>query len=196
MRWISTLDIHGFGRDSEALRVAMDNLARFHRAGGPVHYGTDLGNGAIPSGIHVRELRLLHEAGMAIEEVLASLIRAPLEAGAPADLLVLGDSALGDLGAFDDIRLVVRGGAVVAAYRPLVCSGLLRVGGPRSSAIASMSPTGSSTVTVRPGCFTSPSVSRPGTGSWNSRHTPPRVVEPNDNPWSAIEMCGPIARSA
>ena len=51
---------------------------------------------------------------MAIEQVLASLVRAPLEPGAPADLLVLGDSALGDLGALDDIRLVVKGGAVVA----------------------------------------------------------------------------------
>jgi hypothetical protein len=56
----------------------------------------------------------MHEAGMAIEQVLASLVRAPLEPGAPADLLVLGDSALGDLGAFDDIRLVVKGGAAVA----------------------------------------------------------------------------------
>ena len=114
MRWITTLDIHGFGRDSEALRIATDNLARFHRAGGSVHYGTDLGNGAIPSGIHTRELRLMHEAGMAIEQVLASLVRAPLQPGAPADLLVLGDSALGDVGALDDIRLVVKGGALVA----------------------------------------------------------------------------------
>ena len=114
MRWLSTLDIHGFGHDSEGLRIAMDNLSRFHRAGGTVQYGTDLGNGPIPSGIHTRELRLLHEAGLGTEEVLQSLVRAPIEAGAPADLLVLADSPLGDLDAFDDCRVVIRDGEVVA----------------------------------------------------------------------------------
>jgi imidazolonepropionase-like amidohydrolase len=113
MRWISTLDIHGFGSDSPALRTAMENLARFHRAGGQVAYGTDLGNGSIPSGIHTRELQLLHDAGLATEEVLSALIRAPIEPGAPADLLVLGDSPLGDPTAFDDIRLVVKSGQIV-----------------------------------------------------------------------------------
>jgi len=113
MRWVSTLDIHGFGSNSPALRVAVDNLARFHRAGGDVRYGTDLGNGPIPPGIHTRELRLLREAGMATEEVLQALVRAPIEVGAPADLVALGDSPLGDLGTFDDIRLVVRSGDVI-----------------------------------------------------------------------------------
>jgi imidazolonepropionase-like amidohydrolase len=114
MRWVSTLDIHWAGADSPALRTALDNLARFHRAGGTVVYGTDLGNGPIPSGIHTRELQLMHDAGMGTEEVLDSLVRAPIEPGAPADLVVLGDSPLGDPGAFDDIRLVVKSGRVVA----------------------------------------------------------------------------------
>ena len=42
---------------------ALDNLARFHRAGGEVVYGTDLGNGPIPSGVHVDELRWLRRGG-------------------------------------------------------------------------------------------------------------------------------------
>lgn len=113
MRWISTLDIHGFGAGTSELAVAIDNLARFHRAGGNVAYGTDLGNGAIPAGIHTRELRLIREAGLATEEVLDALARAPVEPGAPADLVVLGDSPLGDLDAFDDLRLVVKAGRVV-----------------------------------------------------------------------------------
>jgi imidazolonepropionase-like amidohydrolase len=113
MRWISTLDIHGFGTDTPSLRTAIDNLARFHRAGGSIGYGTDLGNGEIPSGIHTRELRLLREAGLATEEVVHALARAPIELGAPADLLVLGDSPLGDVGAYDDIRVVIKAGRVV-----------------------------------------------------------------------------------
>jgi imidazolonepropionase-like amidohydrolase len=41
-------------------------------------------------------------------------VRAPIEVGAPADLLVVGESPLGDIAALDDIRLVVRAGEVVA----------------------------------------------------------------------------------
>ena len=50
MRIVSTLDILSFGRDTPAIRTALDNLRRFHDAGGTVIYGTDLGNGAIPAG--------------------------------------------------------------------------------------------------------------------------------------------------
>ncbi|HEY7761588.1 MAG TPA: amidohydrolase family protein [Actinomycetota bacterium] len=113
-RWVSTLDIHGFGRDTPELRCALDNLARFHRAGGEVVYGTDLGNGPIPSGVHVTELRWLRAAGLKTEECLEAFVRAPIEVGAPADLLVVGESPLGDIAALDDIRLVVRAGEVVA----------------------------------------------------------------------------------
>jgi len=113
-RWVSTLDIHGFGRDTPELRCALDNLARFHRAGGSVAYGTDLGNGPIPSSVHVDELRWLRAAGLTTEEVMQALVRAPIEVGAPADLLVVGESPLGDVAALGDIRLVVRAGQVVS----------------------------------------------------------------------------------
>ena len=113
LRIVSTLDICSFGRDTPEIRTALDNLRRFHTAGGTVIYGTDLGNGAIPPGIHTRELRLMVEAGMEYEEVLEALVRAPIEPGAPADLLVLAESPLDDLAAFDEIRAVIRAGRVV-----------------------------------------------------------------------------------
>jgi imidazolonepropionase-like amidohydrolase len=113
MRIVSTLDIHSFGRDTTEIRTALDNLRRFHQAGGRVIYGTDLGNGPIPPGIHTRELMLLAEAGLEYEEVLEALIRAPIDAGAPADLIATAGNPLDELRAFDDLRLVVRAGRVV-----------------------------------------------------------------------------------
>jgi imidazolonepropionase-like amidohydrolase len=112
IRIVSTLDILSFGRHTPELTTGMDNLRRFHEAGGHVGYGTDLGNGAIPPGIHLRELRLLAEAGLTHEEILVALTRAPLDPGAPADLIALAMDPLDDLSAFDALRLVVRGGVV------------------------------------------------------------------------------------
>ncbi len=114
MRIVSTLDILSFGRDTPEIRTALDNLRRFHVAGGRIVYGTDLGNGSIPPGIHVREAMLLVEAGLEPEEVLEAMVRAPLEPDAPADLIALGSSPLEDLGALGDARMVVRGGRVAA----------------------------------------------------------------------------------
>jgi imidazolonepropionase-like amidohydrolase len=114
MRIVSTLDILSRGRDTPELGTALANLRRFHDAGGTVIYGTDLGNGAIPPGIHTEELRLLHAAGLEPEEVLEAMTRAPLEPDAPADLIALARDPLEDLTAFDDVRLVVRAGRVVA----------------------------------------------------------------------------------
>jgi imidazolonepropionase-like amidohydrolase len=114
LRVVSTLDICSYGRDTPEIRTALDNLRRFHDAGGSVIYGTDLGNGPIPPGIHTREAMLLAEAGLEFEEVLESMVRAPLEPGAPADLVAFRESPLDDLRALEDLVLVVRGGVVVA----------------------------------------------------------------------------------
>jgi len=113
LRIVSTLDIQSFGRDTPQIRTAVDNLRRFHGAGGRVIYGTDLGNGPIPPGIHTRELQLMVEAGLEYEEVLEAMVRAPLEPGAPADMIGLSANPLDDLRAFDRLSLVVRGGRVV-----------------------------------------------------------------------------------
>ena len=113
MRWVSTLDIHAYGRDTPALRTAQDNLRRFFAEGGEVRYGTDLGNGPIPPGIHVTELHHLRDAGLTTEEVLQAMVRAPVESGAPADLIGTADSPLGGLEALAELSLVVRAGQVV-----------------------------------------------------------------------------------
>ena len=110
MRIVSTLDIHSFGRDTPDLRRATDNLNRFLRAGGRVVYGTDLGNGAIPPGINVREAWHLRDAGLSPAAVLEAMTFRPLDAGEPADLVALGGSPLDDLDAFGDVRLVMRSG--------------------------------------------------------------------------------------
>jgi imidazolonepropionase-like amidohydrolase len=114
MRVVSTLDILSFGDVTPELRTACDNLVRFRAAGGQVVYGTDLGNGAIPPGIDVREALLLHEAvRMSPEEVLTAMTATRLEPGAPADLIALGRDPLEELDALRDLKLVVRAGRIV-----------------------------------------------------------------------------------
>ena len=71
--WMSTLDIHGYGEVTEAFSIASTNLSKFIEAGGTVFYGTDLGNGPLPEGINVRELRALSRCGLGREELLDSM---------------------------------------------------------------------------------------------------------------------------
>ncbi|MDJ0339631.1 hypothetical protein [Cryobacterium sp. PH31-O1] len=73
MTWISTLDIHGWGYPTAAFEIASDNLRRFHRNGGRVLYGTDLGNGPLPLGVNHREIVALLGAGLTPDDVLAAL---------------------------------------------------------------------------------------------------------------------------
>ncbi|WP_291039764.1 amidohydrolase [Herbiconiux sp.] len=86
MRWVSTLDIHGWGERTDDFEVARDNLARFHRAGGEVLYGTDLGNGPLPTGINQRELEALVDAGLDAGAVVRSLAR-PRSGARPGGLI-------------------------------------------------------------------------------------------------------------
>lgn len=109
---VSTLDIHSFGRSTPQLETALDNLRRFHDAGGRVLYGTDLGNGPIPPGIHAAEARHLAAAGLTPDEILTCMTRHSLETGAPADLVGLGGDPTEDLGALAGPGLVVREGSV------------------------------------------------------------------------------------
>jgi hypothetical protein len=73
MRWISTLDIHGWGEGTPARETALGNLRRFLGHGGAVRYGTDLGNGPLPVGINPREVRALLAAGLSPAAVLAAM---------------------------------------------------------------------------------------------------------------------------
>lgn len=70
LSWISTLAIHE-GADRE---TAIDNVRRFHAAGGTVLYGTDMGNGPTPVDLNPAELAALREAcveGIALLRALA-----------------------------------------------------------------------------------------------------------------------------
>jgi imidazolonepropionase-like amidohydrolase len=110
VRIVSTLDIHSHGRDTQELRIATENLSRFLQAGGRAVYGTDLGNGPIPAGIHAGEAWHLHRAGLAADQVLEALTFRPLAEGEPADLVALGGNPLEDLAALSQVRLVIRAG--------------------------------------------------------------------------------------
>jgi imidazolonepropionase-like amidohydrolase len=73
MTWISTLDIHGYGTPTPAGQIAVGNLRRFFAYGGRVRYGTDLGNGPLPLGINVREIRALQAAGLTPADILIAM---------------------------------------------------------------------------------------------------------------------------
>ncbi len=72
--WISTLAIHR--HDDGARAVAVDNLARFHRSGGRIRYGTDMGNGPTPVGYNRSEVEALLTAGLDLETILDAICRA------------------------------------------------------------------------------------------------------------------------
>jgi imidazolonepropionase-like amidohydrolase len=110
MRIVSTLDIHSRGRDTPELRTALDNLRRFMRAGGSARYGTDLGNGELPQGIHAGEAAHLEAAGLEGEALLGAMSPSPLDAGAPADLVVLRGNPLDDMRELGDPVFVMRAG--------------------------------------------------------------------------------------
>lgn len=116
VRIVSTLDIHVHGSqsdDPQALRRALSNLTRFIQAGGRVVYGTDLGNGSIPPGIHADEARHLINAGLTPDQTLTAMTAGPLALGTPADLVALGADPLADLSALGEIRAVFRQGLPV-----------------------------------------------------------------------------------
>lgn len=80
--WISTLAIHS-GAD---LTIALDNVRRFHAAGGILRYGTDMGNGPTPVGVNAGELAALRDAGLDDAALLRAL--APLDPLDPASALL------------------------------------------------------------------------------------------------------------
>jgi hypothetical protein len=73
MRWISTLDIHGWGRVTPERVTAVGNLRLFLEHGGRIRYGTDLGNGPLIPGVNPREIRALQAAGLSPAGVLTAM---------------------------------------------------------------------------------------------------------------------------
>jgi len=115
---VSTLDIHGYGTRTPELDVAVDNLRRFAEAGGRVRYGTDLGNGPIPPGIHATEAAHLSAAGLAPEAILRAMTLAPLRAGSEGDVIGLRGNPFEDLSALGRVELVVSRGKVRRYHSP------------------------------------------------------------------------------
>jgi hypothetical protein len=82
--WISTLATHD--ADSEERTTAVDNVRRFHAAGGTVLYGTDMGNGPTPVALNPAELAALRDAGLDGTDLLRALApQIPLD---PASVLL------------------------------------------------------------------------------------------------------------
>ncbi|MCK2032718.1 MULTISPECIES: amidohydrolase family protein [Microbacterium] len=81
--WISTLAIH----DPATRAIAIDNVARFHAAGGTVRYGTDMGNGPTPVDLNPAEVAALRTAGLDDDALLRAL--APVDPLDPRSLLLL-----------------------------------------------------------------------------------------------------------
>lgn len=67
--WISTLRIH----ESPDRDRALDNVRRFHAAGGRVLYGTDMGNGASSGGVEDDELALLRACGLTEDDITRAM---------------------------------------------------------------------------------------------------------------------------
>ncbi|WP_331772741.1 amidohydrolase family protein (plasmid) [Embleya sp. NBC_00888] len=107
MAWTSTVDIHGWGKDTEERRTALDNLRRFHQAGGLVRYGTDLGNGPLPAAVNIRELKALTEAGLSPAQLLRSI------ATSRSELAVLPGNPLADPLVISRVTALVRAGRYV-----------------------------------------------------------------------------------
>jgi hypothetical protein len=70
--WISTLAIH-VRDDASTAETAIENVRRFHAAGGRVLYGTDSGNGELVPGVNPDEVAALVRAGLAASDVIAAL---------------------------------------------------------------------------------------------------------------------------
>lgn len=112
--------------------VAMQNLARFHRAGGIVALGTDFKGYTcdFDRGLPITELLAMQEAGLSTMDVLVAGTRnaaracgreaglGTVAAGKLADLLAVRGDPLRDLHALSEPLLVVHRGVVIRDERP------------------------------------------------------------------------------
>ena len=80
----STFAIHpDAGRE-----MALNNARRFIRAGGRLHYGTDMGNGPTPVGPRSEEIRALGEAGLTGDALRLAITTDPGRQGLPISCAV------------------------------------------------------------------------------------------------------------
>ncbi len=133
--WVPTLELWRCVDAKHGLRwtpVALDNLARFHRAGGAVALGTDFaGYGCdFDHGLPLTELLAMQQAGLTAMDVLVAATRNAARAcgreaelgtvatGKRADLLAVRGDPLLDLHALAEPVLVVHRGVVIRDERP------------------------------------------------------------------------------
>lgn len=86
--WISTMAVH----DGDAYQNVVDNVRRFHAAGGRVLYGTDMGNGPTPVDVRNSEIAALRAAGIDGADLLCTMApEDPRDAASALLLLPDGD---------------------------------------------------------------------------------------------------------
>jgi len=124
--WEPTLELwhnvgQGFGPK------AIQNLARFVRAGGKTALGTDFGgyNAAFELGMPIKEMQWMREAGMTNVQIIVSATRnaahvcnldgqlGTLEPGKTADILVVKGDPLKNISALGTPLLVLRDGVII-----------------------------------------------------------------------------------
>ena len=117
MSLVPTLELFSPFGDIDAIVAA---LGRFHRAGGQVLFGTDVGYR--PDYDPTEEYELMKRAGLSFDDILASLTTAPaerfgqsgrkgaIEPGKQADLVLLEGDPREDIRALARVRLTVREG--------------------------------------------------------------------------------------
>lgn len=121
---------YGFPDLEPGQRILVDGLLeivrRFHAAGGVIALGTDHSPGVegIRPDLILSEIQLLHNAGLTPLEVIESATRhaaavcgqghdlGTLEAGKLADILIVDGNPVADLGALENVMLVIKGGEV------------------------------------------------------------------------------------
>jgi imidazolonepropionase-like amidohydrolase len=127
---VPTLKLFGYERRhdrvsgiEQATAVAVGQLRKWMAAGGVILFGTDVG---YMSEYDPRdEYKLMADAGMSVQQILASLTTAPAERfmeskrlgriapGLAGDLVVLNRDPAGDIRAFADVRYTIRDGIVI-----------------------------------------------------------------------------------
>jgi len=128
--WVPTLELWkgvSAKHSLDWIRIAVANTGVFYRAGGTVALGTDFNGYSIPfdTGFPITEARLLLEAGLPPLAVItagtrnAALVSGKLaslgtvEQGKIADLVVIRDDPLAEIGALAHPLMVIKGGAAV-----------------------------------------------------------------------------------
>jgi len=124
--WEPTLELwHNVGNDFGPR--AIQNLAKFVRAGGKIALGTDFGgyNKPFELGMPIKEMQWLREAGMTNGQIIVSATRnaahvcnldgqlGTLEPGKIADILVVKGGPLVDISILGNPLLVIRNGVII-----------------------------------------------------------------------------------